>query len=368
MTVVVENLTRRFGDTAALQGVSLSLRPGEFAALLGPSGSGKTTLLRILAGLDFPDAGAVRIAGQDVAQVPARLRGVGVVFQHYALFRHMSVFDNVAFGLRVRPRRTRPEEAEIARRVRRLLELVQIPELSARYPDQISGGQRQRVALARALAIEPQLLLLDEPFGALDALVRKEVRRWVRGLHEQLGITSVLVTHDQEEAMEMADRIAVMERGRIVQFDAPERLLDQPATPFVAGFVGEGTRIPARIAGGRLDTPPFGDVGQVDLPEGEAEVYLRPQDLRVVSGAAASVTGRVELARRLHHGLWRVRLNLAGQVLEGTAASGLDRGDTCGVHLLGLTAFAQGGRRVSLRLEEATRPLSVVAPQRAQGD
>ncbi|WP_458095255.1 sulfate/molybdate ABC transporter ATP-binding protein [Roseomonas sp. WA12] len=278
--VEITGVTRRFGaGAAALDGVSLSVRPGEFVALLGPSGSGKTTLLRILGGLDHADAGAVAIGGRDVAGVPARERGIGFVFQNYALFRHMDVFSNVAFGLRVR-KRGRPAEAEIARRVRKLLALVQIPEMERRYPDQLSGGQRQRVALARALAIEPSLLLLDEPFGALDAQVRKELRLWLRGLQEEVGITTILVTHDQDEAMEVADRVAVMRAGRIAQFDTPEALLDQPADAFVAGFLGEANRVPCTIRGGiaHFDgevLPPLA----VQAPDGPALAFIRPHEL-----------------------------------------------------------------------------------------
>ncbi len=325
MTVSVENVHRRFGAAAALDGVSLEVAPGEFVALLGPSGSGKTTLLRVLAGLEGTDAGRVGIGGRDMTGVPARERGVGVVFQHYALFRHMTVFDNVAFGLGVRPRAERPTRAETARRVRELLELVRIPELERRYPDQLSGGQRQRVALARALAIQPRLLLLDEPFGALDALVRKEVRRWVRRLHDELGIATILVTHDQEEAMEMADRVAVMERGRIVQCDAPSALLDAPATAFVAGFVGEAARIPCAVRHGvahfdPLPLPPM----RVALPDGPAQAFVRPHEtlagpgegavLRLVragtAGEARAVVeaGEATLDALLHpQGAWAVR-------------------------------------------------------------
>ncbi|WP_424813006.1 sulfate/molybdate ABC transporter ATP-binding protein [Roseococcus sp. YIM B11640] len=339
MTVEVVNLERRFGAIAALEGVNLSLRPGEFAALLGPSGSGKTTLLRILAGLDFPDAGQVRIGGRDVAGVPARERGIGVVFQHYALFRHMTVGENVAFGLRVRRRSQRPHEAEIQRRVRELLELVQIPELAARHPDEISGGQRQRVALARALAIEPQLLLLDEPFGALDALVRKDVRRWVRNLHEQLGITSILVTHDQEEAMEMADRVAVLERGRLIQFDTPQRLLDAPASDFVAGFLGEATRLPIRIEAGIARIEGLGEL-RLDLPDGEADLFVRPHELRVRAGGP----GTVRFVRPEASGQARLMVELGPNALEGTGPI-LARNAACQVELLSGIVFHSSGKR-----------------------
>ena len=288
MSLDVQDIVRRFGSTAALKGASLSVREGEFLALLGPSGSGKTTLLRVLAGLEGSDSGSVRIGGRDMTGVPARERNIGVVFQSYALFRHMTVFDNVAFGLRVR--RGRPSSAEIAARVRRLLELVQVPELERRFPDQISGGQRQRVALARALAIEPRLLLLDEPFGALDALVRKDVRRWVRGLHDSLGITTVLVTHDQEEAMEMADRIAVMEGGRVVQLDTVGALLRDPASAFVAGFIGEAARLPCRVRDGvaHFDPLPVAPL-RAALPDGPATAFARPSEITVRHGGAATV-------------------------------------------------------------------------------
>nr|WP_314074467.1 sulfate ABC transporter ATP-binding protein [uncultured Roseococcus sp.] len=342
MTVEVENLVRRFGAAAALDGVSLSLRQGEFAALLGPSGSGKTTLLRILAGLDFPDQGRVRIAGADVASVPARDRGVGVVFQSYALFRHMSVAENVAFGLRVRPRRYRPPEAEIQRRVRELLELVQIPELAGRYPEQISGGQRQRVALARALAIEPQLLLLDEPFGALDALVRKDVRRWVRGLHERLGITSILVTHDQEEAMEMADRVAVMERGRIVQLDTPQALLEAPATAFVAGFLGEATRLPLYIERGIARLSEFGlDDIEIDLADGEAVLFLRPHEVRIEPAQASRAV--VRFIRPEGTGGTRILAETGSRIIEGISHAELARGDACRIRPVSGTVFHGDG-------------------------
>src|SRR5205814_4942085 len=222
-----------------VDGVDLTIASGEFVALLGPSGSGKTTLLRIIAGLEFADAGHLTIAGEDAAQRSVGDRRIGLVFQHYALFRHMSVFENVAFGLRVMPKAERPSKAEIAERVGQLLQLVQLEHFANRLPNQLSGGQRQRVALARALAIRPRLLLLDEPFGALDAKVRKELRRWLRRLHDELHITSILVTHDQEEALEAADRIVVLNQGHIEQTGTPEEVYENPATPFVYHFLGD---------------------------------------------------------------------------------------------------------------------------------
>ncbi|MDB5372743.1 MAG: sulfate transporter ATP-binding protein, partial [Belnapia sp.] len=293
MGIEIAGLTRRFAGVTALDAVDLRIRDGEFVALLGPSGSGKTTLLRTLAGLEFPDSGRLEIHGRDMAAVPARERGIGFVFQHYALFRHMTVFENVAFGLRIRPRRERPRRAEIATRVERLLALVRIPELAGRYPDQISGGQRQRVALARALAIEPKLLLLDEPFGALDAKVRKELRVWLRQLHDSLGITSIFVTHDQDEALDLADRVAVMRAGRMVQFDTPEALLADPADAEVAGFLGEAVRLPCTLRDGQAwfaALPPVRVA--TSLPDGPALAFLRPVDLAAApaAGEASNAT------------------------------------------------------------------------------
>jgi sulfate/thiosulfate transport system ATP-binding protein len=237
MSLIVDSIEKRFQRFPALNGVSFTAPQGAFLALLGPSGSGKTTLLRILGGLEFPDAGVVRFADLNWLDVPARDRRAGFVFQQYALFKHMTVEKNVAFGLSVRPRRLRPSRAEIARRVEELLALVQLDGLGKRYPSQLSGGQRQRVALARALAIEPRMLLLDEPFGALDAKVRKELRGWLRALHERMGITTVFVTHDQEEAFALADLVAIMNAGRIEQYGTPEDVRRSPKTPFVAEFL-----------------------------------------------------------------------------------------------------------------------------------
>jgi sulfate transport system ATP-binding protein len=237
MSLVIESVAKKFERYPALKGVSLEVPSGVFLALLGPSGSGKTTLLRILGGLEFADLGQVTFDGEEWLATPARERRAGFVFQHYALFRHMTVSRNIAFGLEVRPRRTRPPRAEISRRVRELLSLVQLEEFGGRYPSKLSGGQRQRVALARALAIEPRMLLLDEPFGALDAKVRKDLRLWLRGLHDRLGLTSIFVTHDQEEALEMADLVAVMNNGMVEQIGTPDELRNAPATPFVADFL-----------------------------------------------------------------------------------------------------------------------------------
>ncbi|MEJ1968754.1 MAG: sulfate ABC transporter ATP-binding protein [Rhizomicrobium sp.] len=242
MTLSIEKVEKRFADFHALKGVSLDVPDGAFLALLGPSGSGKTTLLRILGGLEYADLGHVAFAGLDWLTIPARERRAGFVFQQYALFKHMTVARNIAFGLEVRPARQRPARAEIKRRVEELLSLVQLDGLGGRYPSQLSGGQRQRVALARALAIEPRMLLLDEPFGALDAKVRKELRIWLKGLHTRLGLTTVFVTHDQEEALELGDLVAVMNEGRIEQIGAPDTLRQSPATPFIADFLEDVAR------------------------------------------------------------------------------------------------------------------------------
>ncbi|MFC0407650.1 sulfate/molybdate ABC transporter ATP-binding protein [Roseomonas elaeocarpi] len=342
MSVEVVAVSRRFdGGTPALSDVSLSIPDGEFAVLLGPSGSGKTTLLRILAGLEFPDSGEVRIGGRDVAALPARSRNIGFVPQNYALFRHMTVFENVAFGLRVRPAANRPSRREIRGRVEQLLDLVQIGALARRYPDQISGGQRQRVALARALAIEPSVLLLDEPFSALDARVRKELRAWLRGLHVQLGLTSVLVTHDQDEAMEIADRVAVLQSGRLVQYDTPRALLERPAAPFVAGFLGEANELRCIVRDGYahfadLPLPPV----QTDCPAGEARAFLRPGDALASPGGGAWTVRHATMDSR------GLRLVLGTARGEGTldavaqpAWRDATPGDLCSVKLLSAAVF-----------------------------
>jgi sulfate/thiosulfate transport system ATP-binding protein len=283
MSIEIRNIVKSFGAFKALDDVSLDIDTGELVALLGPSGCGKTTLLRIIAGLEHADAGSVLFHGEDTTAIDVRKRQVGFVFQHYALFRHMTVFENVAFGLNVRPRTERLAKAEIADRVHRLLGMVQLDFMADRLPNQLSGGQRQRVALARALAVEPRVLLLDEPFGALDAQVRKDLRRWLRRLHDDLHITSVFVTHDQEEAMEVSDRVVVMNRGRIEQVGAPSTIYDEPVSPFVYEFVGQVNAFPARIADGwaevggtRIPAPGF--AGVLDPA---AVAYIRPHEIAV---------------------------------------------------------------------------------------
>jgi sulfate transport system ATP-binding protein len=259
MSIDIRSVSKRFGSTVVCDRLDLFVTSGELVALLGPSGSGKTTLLRIIAGLEVPDAGSVHFHGKEATNVEVREREVGFVFQHYALFGHMTIHENVAFGLRVKPRASRPAERAIRDRVRELLALVQLEAFGDRYPSELSGGQRQRIALARALAVQPKVLLLDEPFGALDAKVRKELRRWLRRLHDEMHVTTLLVTHDQEEALEVADRIVVMNQGRIEQQGAPDHVYDHPATPFVLQFLG--------------------DVNV--LGEGEHATYVRPGELAV---------------------------------------------------------------------------------------
>jgi len=297
MGIEVKHLSKGFGSFVALRDVGFTVNTGELVALLGPSGSGKTTLLRIIAGLEYPDAGTVLFDGEDATERSARDRNVGFVFQHYALFRHMTVFENVAFGLRVRPRATRPTDAEITRRVTDLLKLVQLDYLGARYPWQLSGGQRQRVALARALAVEPRVLLLDEPFGALDAKVRQELRRWLRRLHAEIHLTSVFVTHDQEEALELANRVVVMNEGRIEQDGSPDDVVERPATPFVVNFLGNVNIFHGRVQNGQALLGPLA----IDYPEHpdmeprEAVGYARPHELEIArtedgAGLWATVT------------------------------------------------------------------------------
>ncbi|HEX5957315.1 MAG TPA: sulfate ABC transporter ATP-binding protein [Hyphomicrobiaceae bacterium] len=285
MSIEVKGIRKTFGEFVALEGISLDFPTGELNALLGPSGCGKTTLLRIIAGLEFADEGQVLFDGHDASQRDVRERQVGFVFQHYALFRHMSVFENVAFGLRVKPRKQRPPEAFISKRVSDLLDLVQLGWLAHRYPPQLSGGQRQRIALARALAVEPRVLLLDEPFGSLDAKVRKELRQWLRRLHDELHITSIFVTHDQDEAMEVADRIVLMNKGRIEQTGPTQEVYESPATAFAYSFLGAVNQLPGRVEGEKLRvgdaTVPLAERSGVD---GEQEViaYARPHELDIV--------------------------------------------------------------------------------------
>jgi sulfate transport system ATP-binding protein len=281
MGLKIETISKAFARFPALNAVSLDVRDGEFLALLGPSGSGKTTLLRVLAGLAQPDAGRVLFDGEDFLAQSARERRVGMVFQHYALFRHMTVEQNIAFGLRVRPRRTRPPRREIRTRVQDLLGLVQLEGLGKRYPAQLSGGQQQRVALARALAVEPKLLLLDEPFGALDAKVRTELRRHLRRIHDATGVTTVFVTHDQEEAMDLADRVAVMSRGQVEQIGSPDELESAPGSAFVFEFLGDCNRLPCVVEDGLAKFDGFTVPILGGTQTGAAEALFRPYETDV---------------------------------------------------------------------------------------
>ena len=299
IAVTIERVSRSFGEAQALRDVSLDVKPGELLALLGPSGSGKTTLLRILAGLDWPTSGRVTFDGEDATGLSLRERNVGLVFQNYALFRHMTVLGNVGFGLRVRPRKQRPTNEAIRKRAFDLLDLVQLGGLDKRYPAQLSGGQRQRVAFARALAVEPKLLLLDEPFGALDAQVRKELRRWLVEIHRETGHTTVFVTHDQEEALELADRIVVLRDGQIEQIGTPDQIYDEPVSPFMFSFIGESSTLPVRVDAGKLwlDDHPL-DLPAGDVPNGPAKLFLRPHDVDLVDDKRGAIPGVVSFLRR----------------------------------------------------------------------
>ncbi|MDR2991511.1 MAG: sulfate ABC transporter ATP-binding protein [Burkholderiaceae bacterium] len=301
MSIEIRNVNKRFGNFHAVRDINLDIASGELLALLGPSGCGKTTLLRIIAGLESADTGQILFSGEDTTDVHVRERRVGFVFQHYALFRHMTVFDNVAFGLRIKPRHVRPSRARIEARVHELLGLVQLDGLADRYPAQLSGGQRQRIALARALAVAPKVLLLDEPFGALDAKVRKELRRWLRRLHDELHVTSIFVTHDQEEALEVADRVVLMNAGRIEQVGAPQEVWDQPASPFVYGFLGNVNLFHGRAENGYVHVP-GGHSGSWSIAAPDhagkqnaaALAFVRPSDLIVTlpdTPAPASASG-----------------------------------------------------------------------------
>ena len=333
MTVELRNLRKSFGSVAALDNVSLTIGRGEFLALLGPSGSGKTTLLRVLAGLEFVDSGDILIDGRSMRDVPARERRVGFVFQHYALFRHMTVARNVSFGLEVLPRSMRPRPQEIRSRTQSLLDLMEIGDLAPRYPEQISGGQRQRVALARALAIEPGLLLLDEPFGALDATVRKNLRIWLRGLHDRMGLTSIFVTHDQAEAMEIADRVAVLRAGRIEQVDVPDTLYSEPVSAFVHEFLGESVRFNCVVTAGqaRIEGLPDGAI-PTDCLAGQAIALIRPHEIGLLQSPGPARVEREHVSGPLR----RFRIKLADQVFEVVrpAVAGMPTaGQTCNLDL-----------------------------------
>jgi sulfate transport system ATP-binding protein len=338
-----EGITKRFGEATVLADVDVHVHAGELVALLGPSGSGKTTLLRIFAGLEQPSAGRILLGGEDATQVPVQARGVGFMFQHYALFRHLTVAENIAYGLRVRPRASRPSNAAIRARVTELLDLVQLPGLERRYPAQLSGGQRQRVALARALAVDPKVLLLDEPFGALDAQVRRDLRRWLRDIHERTGHTTLFVTHDQDEALEIADRVAILDQGRLEQIGTPDEVYDHPATAFVAGFIGEAARLPVTAAGGvlRLGPHTLPRTG-ARLADGPASLFVRPRDLVLAKGRANALPANVVAVRRAGPAR-RAELHLAEGLptveMELPADATLGKGDVVQVALTRLRVF-----------------------------
>jgi sulfate transport system ATP-binding protein len=304
MSIEIRNVHKQFGDFHALRDVSLDIDSGELVALLGPSGCGKTTLLRIIAGLETADTGTISFSGEDTTHVHVRERQVGFVFQHYALFRHMTVFENVAFGLRMKPRSVRPSEAVIKQKVHDLLGLVQLDWLADRYPSQLSGGQRQRIALARALAVEPKVLLLDEPFGALDAKVRKELRRWLRRLHDDLHVTSIFVTHDQEEALEVADRVVLMNSGRVEQIGSPQQVWDHPASPFVYGFLGDVNLFHGRAHEGEMiiggdNAVSLNSPEHQDVQNSKAFAYVRPHDIEVKRYSTGDAGIKAKLTRAI---------------------------------------------------------------------
>ncbi len=290
--ITAKTISKRFGTFQALDGVTINVEKGRLVALLGPSGSGKTTLLRIFAGLDEADSGDLILDGLNANGLKAKDRQVGFVFQHYALFRHMTVADNIAFGLKVRKGKNRLAKEQIEAKVADLLNLVQLNGLAKRYPSQLSGGQRQRVALARALAVEPRLLLLDEPFGALDAQVRKDLRRWLRRLHDEMGLTSIFVTHDQEEALELADTVVVMNSGKIEQIGSPAEIYDHPATPFVFQFLGNANRLNGEIKSGEAHTHGW-TWPAPGLPDGPAVVFLRPHEIDMTSSRADAQLAKI---------------------------------------------------------------------------
>lgn len=344
MKIELQNISKTFGKFQALKNINLTIPSGELVALLGPSGSGKTTLLRIIAGLEIPDpkSGPMLFDGEDVNKQPISERGVGFVFQHYALFRNMNVFENIAFGLKVRPKKLRPSKKFIESKVNELLKLIHLGGLANRYPHQLSGGQRQRVALARALAVEPQVLLLDEPFGALDAKVRLELRRWLRRLHDEIGVTSVFVTHDQDEALDLADRVSVLNQGRIEQVGTPYEIFHQPKTEFVLNFLGNvnffhGSAGDGKVVLGRINinAPQF-----KDMPVRPAHVFVRPHqfDLDTSAKSGKSMPAKVT---RIHTAGSFVRLELVTEENEAIQADimpekfadlGIDFGSVVHVH------------------------------------
>lgn len=365
MSIAISGLTKRFGQTSVLRGIELGVEKGELVALLGPSGSGKTTLLKIIAGLEWPDAGRLEVDSADWLQLAAQDRRIGFVFQHYALFPHMSVRDNIAFGLSVRPRATRPGKALIAAKVDEMLHFLQIDALADRYPAQLSGGQRQRVALGRALAIEPKVLLLDEPFGALDAAIRRDLRRWLRGVHDATGSTTIFVTHDQEEAFELADRVVVMGEGRIEQIGHADAIHDHPASPVVARFMGATVELPVALHAGRAEGTGL-DLSALPrraLPDGAARLFARPADLVPLPDSAAPwrIASRASTGAQLrlvlrHPDLGEVEADVPRRAVNAEA---LVPGAAVRLKIEAGTLFASD-RRVT----EVTAPAPVYTPLR----
>ena len=344
MRIRVVDVAKEFGRTGALRGVSLEIRDGELIALLGPSGSGKTTLLRVIAGLEAPSAGRVLFGDDDATAVAVQQRQIGFVFQSYALFRHMSVADNIAYGLRVLPRRQRPSRAAIRKRVGELIDLVQLAGLEDRFPGRLSGGQQQRVALARALAVDPRVLLLDEPFGALDARVRKDLRRWLRELHARTGHTTVFVTHDQEEALELADRVAILNAGKLEQVGTPDEVYDDPASAFVMSFVGDTSSLPVACDGGRFLHQGRALAGAVDgICDGPGRLYVRPNDIEIGAPDAAQLCGTVVSVHRTATGRRaQIAVGDPGTIIEAEVDLGraLAVGDRVGLRFLRARAFS----------------------------
>jgi sulfate transport system ATP-binding protein len=361
--IEVEDLIRRFGPHTVLSGVNLAVRPGELLALLGPSGSGKTTLLRLIAGLDTPDGGAIRFDSHDAVGRKPKERGVGFVFQHYALFRHMSVFENIAFSLRIR----KAKNPEVTARVEELLKLIQLETLSARYPAQLSGGQRQRVALARALASQPRVLLLDEPFGALDAVVRRDLRRWLRHLHEEMNITTLFVTHDQEEAFDLADRVVIMNAGKICQMGTPIEIYQTPANAFVHEFLGESNKIPATITNGVVTAEAGFPLGHAKTTDGPMTAYIRPHYIIPTPDPA----GPWQITRLTATGAQaRISLSSGPTTLEATMtaddliSSALQSGQTASVKITGGMLFDTAGEG-PVKLSPVQRITKAVEPSSA---
>ena len=363
MAIRIDTLTKSFGKQPVLRGVSLDIRDGELIALLGASGSGKTTLLRILAGLEWPDAGELSVDGESWLGRPAQTRGVGFVPQHYALFGHLTVAENIAFGLRVRDRKSRPSDTAIEAKVKELLVLMQLDGLSQRYPSQLSGGQRQRVALARALAIEPKVLLLDAPFGALDARVRKDLRLWLRQVHRQLGTTTVFVTHDQEEALELADRVALLHEGRVEQIGTPEDIYDRPATPYVLRFLGGVNELPGQVSAGRveIDGVDTSALGHLASGDGHATLFVRPHDIDVqpvhqggsVLDTVVIAGNQARLAVAVGHGRPPIEAQLGRDVVR---ARGLAAGQRVRLSALSGRLFVDGGMTESAKRDADCMP------------